>query len=65
MPLLFTPVTSTVLPFMPEANALATSRASVWSLYSGWVVAAMVVVNRLRMGTNVVSAGKYYEQNAS
>jgi hypothetical protein len=65
MPFLFTPVTITVLPFMLEANAFATSSASVWSLYVGLVVAAMVMVNRLRIGTGVVSEGKYYEQNAS
>jgi hypothetical protein len=50
---------------MLEANAFATSSASVWSLYAGLVVAAMVMVNRLRIGTGVVSEGKYYEQNAS
>lgn len=63
MPFLFTPVTITVLLLMPKANAFATSTASVWSLYSGWVIAAMVTVNRLRMGTGVLSEGRYYEQN--
>ena len=48
IPFLFTPVIRMVLPVMPEANAEATSRAEVWSLNSGCVVvAAMVVVVKL------------------
>ena len=42
IPARFTPVTSTVLPRMTAAKALATSRASVFSLKSGCVVVAMV-----------------------
>ena len=42
IPLRFAPVIKTVLPRMPAANSLATSRLSVLALKSERVVAAML-----------------------
>lgn len=53
-----------VFPVIPDANALATSRAEVWSLNSGCVVVdAMVVVVELIVDV-VVFEGRCYEENA-